>query len=344
MSNATPQDFLWSEAPVFALDDAGEAIAAQLVEAAELAGFALAANTRSGKGEADLQSGAAARVREAFFVQTQAPFEAALDAVMAGQAVHAGWLRTLRATALPLFDAEIMPGLAGLSEDRCEKAAAGEPLPKTAELKKMVLRRADGAADIAMFGRMLADDPEFNRDAAVQESHALTTHQALVEDDFYTAVDDLKTASEDAGAGFVGDAGYGSGVYYLYACIDVGLLVENLEGDRDLAACAAAALAEAFAVSTPSGKRNSFAHQTRAGVIRAEAGAQQPRSLAGAFFKPIEGDDLMAGSADALTAMADQLDAAYGDCAEKTQQMNVAQRQGSLAEITEFVRGQVLHG
>lgn len=161
--------------------------------------------------------------------------------------------------------------------DLAHKAAAGEALPKTAELKKMVLRRADGAADIAMFGRMLADDPEFNRDAAVQVSHALTTHQALVEDDFYTAVDDLKTASEDAGAGFVGDAGYGSGVYYLYACIDVGLLVENLEGDRDLAARAAAALAEAFAVSTPSGKRNSFAHQTRAGVIRAEADAADER-------------------------------------------------------------------
>lgn len=228
--------------------------------------------------------------------------------------------------------------------DLAHKAAAGEALPKTAELKKMVLRRADGAADIAMFGRMLADDPEFNRDAAVQVSHALTTHQALVEDDFYTAVDDLKTAAEDAGAGFVGDAGYGSGVYYLYACIDVGLLVENLEGDRDLAARAAAALAEAFAVSTPSGKRNSFAHQTRAGVIRAEAGAQQPRSLAGAFFKPIEGDDLMAGSAGALTAMADQMDAAYGDCAEDTAHMDVAQGQGSLAGIAEFVRGQVLHG
>lgn len=122
MSNATPQDFLWSEAPVFALDDAGEASAAQLVEAAELAGFALAANTRSGKGEVDLQTGAAARVREVFFVQTQALFEAALDAIMAGREVHADWLNTLRATALPLFDAEIMPGLAGLSETRRKQA------------------------------------------------------------------------------------------------------------------------------------------------------------------------------------------------------------------------------
>lgn len=55
-------------------------------------------------------------------MQTQAPFEAALDAIMTGQAVHTGWLNTLRATALPLFDAEVMPGLAGLSETRRKQA------------------------------------------------------------------------------------------------------------------------------------------------------------------------------------------------------------------------------
>lgn len=222
-----------------------------------------------------------------------------------------------------------------------EKALAGEALPDTKDLKKLVLRTADGAADVAMFGRMLADDPDFNREAAVQVSHALSTHRALVEDDFYTAVDDLKTSAEDAGAGFVGDAGFGSGVYYLYACVDVDLLVENLAGDRDLAARAVEALAEALAVSTPSGKRNSFAHQTRAGFIRAEYGCQQPRSLAGAFFKPVSGD-LMAGSVEALTQMADQMTAAYGACADQQVEMNVAAGIGNLAQVREFVRGAVI--
>jgi CRISPR system Cascade subunit CasC len=238
----------------------------------------------------------------------------------------------------------ISPQERALALDLAEKAAAGEALPKTPELKKMILRRADGAADIAMFGRMLADDPDFNREAAVQVSHALTTHQALVEDDFYTAVDDLKTAAEDSGAGFVGDAGFGSGVYYLYACIDVGLLVENLEGDRDLAARAAEALAEALAISSPSGKRNSFAHQTRAGFIRAEAGPQQPRSLAGAFFKPVRGEDLLAASIAALTGLADQMDAAYGACSDAQQILNMPEGQGSLAAIKAFVADQVRHG
>ena len=236
----------------------------------------------------------------------------------------------------------VSPQEQALATELAKKAIAGEPLPSISDLKKQVLRKADGAADIAMFGRMLADDPDFNREAAVQVSHAITTHRALVEDDFYTAVDDLKTAAEDAGAGFLDDAGFGSGVYYLYACIDVVLLIENLEGDRDLASRAAGALAEALAISTPSGKRNSFAHQTRAGFIRAEAGAQQPRSLAGAFFKPIEGD-LMAQSTSALEDMAAKMDNAYGACSDVQEIMNLEKGEGSLAAIKQFVLNAVLN-
>lgn len=217
-----------------------------------------------------------------------------------------------------------------------KKALEGEKLPATAELKKQVLRRADGAVDVAMFGRMLADDPDFNREAAVQVSHAITTHRAMVEDDFYTAVDDLKRPAEDAGAGFVGDAGFGSGVFYLYACVDTALLLENLEGDRELAAKAVQALLEALATSTPSGKRNAFAHQTRAAYIRAECGGQQPRSLAGAFFKPVAGDDLMAASVTALEDMAEQMAAAYGPCCDEATVMNVPAGHGSLAALGRF--------
>ena len=236
----------------------------------------------------------------------------------------------------------VSPQEQALATELAHKAIAGEPLPSNAELKKQVLRTADGAADIAMFGRMLADDPDFNREAAVQVSHAITTHRALVEDDFYTAVDDLKTTAEDAGAGFLDDAGFGSGVYYLYACVDVALLTKNLEGDKELASRAAGALTEALAISTPSGKRNSFAHQTRAGFIRAEVGAQQPRSLAGAFFNPIKGD-LMAGSTSALEEMAAKMDSAYGACSEAQETMNLEKGVGSLAAIKQFVLNAVLN-
>ena len=125
-----------------------------------------------------------------------------------------------------------------------ERAAAGENVDlEEADL----LRKTDGAVDIAMFGRMLADDPEFNRDAAVQVAHAITTHRAIVEDDYYTAVDDLKAPAEDAGAGFVGEAGFGSGVFYLYVCIDRDLLIRNLRRRRGARGRGIAALIRAAA-------------------------------------------------------------------------------------------------
>ncbi len=132
-----------------------------------------------------------------------------------------------------------------------EKTAAGQPLPSDKDLAKTVLRGADGAVDIAMFGRMLADNGDFNREAAVQVSHAITTHRAQSEDDFFTAADDLKTRDEDAGEAHLGERAFGSGVYYLYACVNADLLVDNLGGDKDLARKGLDALVRALATATP---------------------------------------------------------------------------------------------
>jgi CRISPR system Cascade subunit CasC len=238
----------------------------------------------------------------------------------------------------------VSPDEKAMAIEMARKALAGEALPDGNELKKIILRNADGAADIAMFGRMLADAPDYNREAAVQVSHALTTHRALVEDDFYTAVDDLKRPSEDAGAGFVGDAGFGSGVYYLYACVDCDLLAENLAGDKELASKAASALVAGLATATPSGKQNSFAHHPRAGYIRAEFGVQQPRSLAGAFFKAVEGTDLMSASVASLQDMAGKLDHCYGSGCDDSIIMDVVQGEGSLANVTGFVEKHLRNG
>ncbi|MFZ5751834.1 MAG: type I-E CRISPR-associated protein Cas7/Cse4/CasC [Pseudomonadota bacterium] len=233
------------------------------------------------------------------------------------------------------------------AHDLADRLVAGET-PDERELKKLVLRRADGAVDIAMFGRMLADDPDFNREAAVQVAHAFTTHRALAEDDWYSAVDDLKTREEDSGAGHIGEAGFGSGVYYLYACVNVDLLVANLGGDRELAKKGLEALARALATATPRGKQNSHAHHPLARHIRAERGSRQPRDLSGAFFHPVNlwlvelgSNDLMRASVKALEDMAQKLDRAYGPAAEAVAVMDVDAGQGSLDEIARFAAAAV---
>ncbi len=222
------------------------------------------------------------------------------------------------------------------------RALAGESIAENAKSRgQEILRTADGAVDLGMFGRMLADAPEFNREAAVQVSHAITTHRAEAEDDYYTAADDLKTPAENMGAGFVGEAGFGSGVYYLYVCVDTDRLVENLAGDRALARRSLEAVTEAFATASPSGKRNSYSHHTRASFIRAESGDQQPRSLAAAFLKPVDGNDLLGESISRLRKTAAAIDTAYGPSVESSVEMDVIGGTGTLAEVKAFVSGQV---
>ncbi len=227
-----------------------------------------------------------------------------------------------------------------------DRLAAGETLPKEPkDLASEVLRRTDTATDVAMFGRMLADNPDFNREAAVQVAHAITTHKVEVEDDFYTAVDDLKRPSEDAGAGFIGELGFGSGVFYIYACIDRDLLEKNLGGDKKLAATAITGLLEGLAISSPTGKQASFASRSRASYVRIEKGTQQPRSLAAAFFKPVRGDDLLGASIACIehptTGLAHQMDVAYGKCFDTKAIMKFIPgddtNSGSLAELYDFV-------
>ena len=214
------------------------------------------------------------------------------------------------------------------------RLVAGEALPD--DLNERVLQRADTTIDIAMFGRMLANEPQFNREAAVQVAHAITTHRASVEDDYFTAVDDLRSRAGDTGAGFLDDAGFGSGVYYLYACIDNAALVRNVDGAVELASAGVRALVEALATGSPKGRRNSYAHHARAGYIRAEAGNTQPRSLASAFLQPITGDDLMGDSAVALTRMAGSLDAAYGAQTDMHRIMDAHNGEGTLNDIQRF--------
>ena len=217
-----------------------------------------------------------------------------------------------------------------------DKALGGENID---ELKADgLLHKADTAADIAMFGRMLADNPKFSREAAVQVAHAMTTHRAIAEDDYYTAVDDLKSRDEpdNAGAGFVGVQEFGAGVFYLYICVDRELLLRNLDNTPSMRDASLAALVEAAATVAPGGKQASFASRARAIYALAEKGSAQPRSLAAAFLKPVTGANQGEQSITELEDFRDRLDAAYGPCSDGRYTMNVDKREGTLKDLVAF--------
>lgn len=161
--------------------------------------------------------------------------------------------------------------------------------PLDDEKTVLTLKDKPRAADITMFGRMLADNPGYNVDAAVQVAHAFTTHRVAVEDDYYTAVDDIKDADAEAdrGAGFIGVQHYGAGLFYLYICVDGDLLLDNLAGDRALAGDTIGALVKAAATVSPTGKQNSFGSRAKADYALLEIGDDAPRSLASAFQRPV---------------------------------------------------------
>ena len=212
--------------------------------------------------------------------------------------------------------------------------------PKNSELSKL-LREDLSSVDVAMFGRMLANASKYNIDAAVQVAHAITVHEVAVEDDYFTAVDDLNEGEEDMGAAHIGETEFAAGVYYLYVCINKNLLVKNLNGNKEIADKAVAALVEAAAKVAPTGKQNSFASRAYASYIMVEKGDQQPRSLSVAYLKPVRGDNgssVMAVAIRKLEENRSGIEKVYGLCADDCKSMNAEAGKGSLEEIINFIK------
>ena len=207
--------------------------------------------------------------------------------------------------------------------------------PEADELN--LLRAEPYSVDIAMFGRMLASQPVFNVEAAVQVSHAITIHRVTIEDDYFTAVDDLNRNEEDAGAAHIGESGFAAGIFYIYLCINRDLLVDNLSGDQELAEKSLKALVEAAVKVSPSGKQNSFASRAYASCVLAERGEQQPRSLSVAFAKPVNGSNILSDGIERLLSQQKKMDRAYGKCCDASLLMDVENDKGSLGEILKFV-------
>ena len=203
--------------------------------------------------------------------------------------------------------------IARLADLAIASARDGEALD--AKTVKKIFKEAH-AVDIALFGRMVADDTDLNIDAACQVAHAISTHAAENEYDFFTAVDDDKSRSEeeDAGAGMMGTVEFSSATMYRYATVNLDMLVENL-GDGDAALRALEVFIKGFCLSMPTGKQNTFANRTLPEAVIVSVRGDQPVSLVGAFEKPIrtnEADGYLARSVGALAEHARAIEDNYG--------------------------------
>jgi CRISPR system Cascade subunit CasC len=174
--------------------------------------------------------------------------------------------------------------------------------------KKWKEKGARKSADVALFGRMLAEATELTVDAAAQVAHAISTHKLSQEMDYWTAADDLKDRSEgeDAGAGMLGTAEFNASVFYRYACVNLPTLRSNLSDQGDLVRKTVEGFLFASYEAIPTGKVNGHAHHTppffALAVVRRRG---MPLNLCNAFLDPVHarhGRGLDAESADALLA------------------------------------------
>jgi CRISPR system Cascade subunit CasC len=182
------------------------------------------------------------------------------------------------------------------------------------ELKKAV----KDAADISVFGRMVADDQSLTVEGAGLFSHALSTHQAASEVEFFSAVDDKADVSvQGAGAGHIGTLEFNSACYYRYVGVNLDLLCDDKHlghlGDEERATVLDAVVRAAL-LAVPGARKNSmfgFCPPAFAVGLRRR---RHPLSLVNAFEKPVRarGEGYIKPSIKALREHLEGLRTVYG--------------------------------
>jgi CRISPR system Cascade subunit CasC len=231
-----------------------------------------------------------------------------------------------------LYDAD-RSAFQKLSNDDLEKALKDTSLPRS--------------VDIALFGRMTTSAAFEDVSAAMQVAHALSTSKVERQFDYYTAVDDLPSPEDDMGADMIGDVEFNSATHYKYFSLDWTQLLSNLGGDEAAARKTLAAFLQAAALTTPTGKQNSFAaHNPPDGILVEVKEQRIPVSYANAFVQPARqgpDGDLVEESIRKLASYAGDLKRSYGLKGQSfwlcTRELPVdgAKPVESLAELTEAV-------
>ncbi|MFC5662148.1 type I-E CRISPR-associated protein Cas7/Cse4/CasC [Kitasatospora misakiensis] len=201
------------------------------------------------------------------------------------------------------------------------------------------------SVDIALFGRMVADASDINVDAAAQVAHAISVHAVEIESDYYTAVDDQRN-EDQPGAGMIGTVDFNSATLYRYAAVDVDRLRENLgdglraeESAAEPVRRAVEAFVEAFVLSIPTGKMNTFANQTLPDAVIVKLRSARPISFAGAFEEAVQagGDGLtgghVAGACAQLAAYVPQVEKAFDAVTGDSWVLRVGERTSALSGL-----------
>lgn len=232
--------------------------------------------------------------------------------------------------------------------DAAVSAAAADDIKKALkDAKVKELANQEHSVDVALFGRMVADQADINVDAAVQVAHAISVHPVETEFDYYTAVDDRTTkfdyytpedernTGEETGAGMIGTVEFNSSTLYRYATVDVDRLADTL-GNIEATQRAVEAFLSAFVRSMPSGKQNTFANRTLPEAIMVRVRDSQSINMVGAFEDPVRESGTVGRvkrAAEALVSETTEIERAFGEQPVATWVTRVGDDTASLDEL-----------
>lgn len=216
--------------------------------------------------------------------------------------------------------------LAQLAVDaRRESSDLKEAQTAIGKMKKQIKQiiKDDKSIDVALFGRMVADDTDLNIDAASQFANAFSVQAVDTESDFFTAVDDIRNAGDaddenggDSGAAMLGEIEFNAATYYRFADVDANRLYDTL-GDVEATAKAIGALVKAFVMSMPQGKSSTFAQGTLPDLVVVNIRDTQAVNMSGAFLTPVK-PNYVENATKALVRRSKDMDDVYGVTPVKT--------------------------
>lgn len=200
--------------------------------------------------------------------------------------------------------------------------------------------KSDTPLGAALFGKMVADKPELNVDAAAQVAHPFGVSRAVPQFDYFTALDDYGL-EDHAGAAMIQDNEFSTSVLYRHAAISLTQLEKNL-GDKNAVEDAVKKFVEAFIKSIPSGKQNGFTTHSLPDIVVVSIYDDGDHDLASAFVKPVESTNLVVDAIDRMVSYAEAQHKAYdvvpvASYVVTTGETDSASKLGEVVSLSELV-------
>ncbi|GAC1340104.1 MAG: type I-E CRISPR-associated protein Cas7/Cse4/CasC [Isosphaeraceae bacterium] len=170
--------------------------------------------------------------------------------------------------------------------------ADGKKIPHGAEIQKAIRRAiasVEKSTEISAFGRMMAiSDVDGQVESALQVPAMITIGGASVDDDFFTAIDDINRDDDKTGAAITGVLPNISGTFYGNVVLELATLQKNLERSEVETMSVVRDLVESITDAFPSAKGKTCDANVPVTIYLASVSSKgMPTSLAGAFQSPV---------------------------------------------------------